>query len=169
MSRYRTKGQSPRQRAGFTLVELMVTVAVLAILAMIATPAMQDLIDANRLAGASSDLQASLQLARSEAVRRNSRVTICPSSNGVACSAAASWSRFIVHGLDKTAAPPVDDVIRDSTLAGGVSVSGPAAGIAFKPSGLIDSSQQLEVTMASNKRCVSVLISGAMSIKKGAC
>ena len=48
-------------------------------------------------------------------------------------------------------------------------VEGPAAGIAFKPSGLIDSQQQLKVTSPGGDRYVCVLISGVVSIKKVAC
>ncbi len=61
------------------MIELMVTVAVLAIIAAIAVPAMQGLIAANRLSAASTELVTALQLARSEAIRRNAAVTVCGS------------------------------------------------------------------------------------------
>jgi type IV fimbrial biogenesis protein FimT len=48
-------------------------------------------------------------------------------------------------------------------------VTGPAAGIVFKPSGLIDTQQELEVTKSGNQRCVTVLISGVVTVAKGAC
>lgn len=55
---------------GFTLVELMVTLAVLAILATVAVPAMTSFFDRQRLIEATEDLYANLQLARSEAIAR---------------------------------------------------------------------------------------------------
>lgn len=61
---------------GFTLVELMVTVAVLAILLSIAVPAFQSTLDKRRLVGAAEQLYTDLQYTRSEAIRQNKNVTV---------------------------------------------------------------------------------------------
>ena len=61
---------------GFTLIELIVTLAVAAIIAAIGLPAMQQLINANRLNGQAEELSSAIQLARSEAVRTAAPVTI---------------------------------------------------------------------------------------------
>lgn len=164
-----TGNPSLRMAQGFTLVELMVTVAVIGILAIVAVPAMSNLIRNSRITGQTEELVTSLQLARAEAVRRNARVTMCSSTDGSTCASSASWTGWIVHGLDNSLSTPVDDVIRNNVAGTGVEVSGPTAGIVFKPSGLIDSKEQLEVTMSDQKRCVVVLISGVVSVSKGAC
>ncbi|MFP5344533.1 MAG: GspH/FimT family pseudopilin, partial [Gammaproteobacteria bacterium] len=65
-----------RKFKGFTLVELMVSVAVLAILLAIGIPAFQSTLDKRRLTGAAEQLYADLQFARSEAIRQNKRVTV---------------------------------------------------------------------------------------------
>ncbi|MDA1106964.1 MAG: GspH/FimT family pseudopilin [Proteobacteria bacterium] len=62
--------------AGFTLVELMVTVAVTGILLAIAVPAFQSTLDKRRLVGAAEQLYADLQYARSEAIKRNTSVYV---------------------------------------------------------------------------------------------
>lgn len=74
-----------RAAAGFTLIELIVTIAVLAILLAIAAPSLETMLNQNRLAAASDQVIATLQNARMEAVRQNRRVMICDSSDGSQC------------------------------------------------------------------------------------
>lgn len=64
------------QRA-FTLVELMVVIAVMAILATAGIPAFQKLINSNQLTAVSNDFITSLNYTRSEAIKRGTRVTMC--------------------------------------------------------------------------------------------
>ena len=165
----RPRPHLPAPSAGFTLVELMVTVAVIGILAMIAVPAMTALINNSRLNGQAEEMVASLQLARAEAIRRNARVTVCPSSNGSTCTSSTNWSGWVVRGRDNTTG--TDDVIRSNVVAGGVQISGPAAGIVFKPSGLIDNQQTVTVCMPvtspeMNQRVLTVMVSGVVSSSK---
>lgn len=79
---------------GFTLIETMVVVAIIAILGAIAAPSFRELIRSNRLSAASSALQVSLSLARSEASKRgaDSRVTVA--ANGTAGVWANGWTVF---------------------------------------------------------------------------
>lgn len=153
----------PRPR-GFTLVELMVTVAVLAILAAIAAPSMGALIDNSRLQSASGETVAALQLARAEAVRRNSRVTACAASVGTDCVASAS--RLVVFWREPDGGT---ETVREVTLPAGVQVSGPANGVVFRPSGITDDDVDLPVTKGQKSRCVTVMVSGVVNEKKEPC
>jgi type IV fimbrial biogenesis protein FimT len=77
-----------QKRNGFTLVELMVGVAVLGIALVAGVPSMAEFIKNSRLAGQTNDILASFHLARTEAIKRSSRVTLCKSANGTTCSTA---------------------------------------------------------------------------------
>jgi len=83
---------SLRPSKGFTLVELMTAVAVVAILSAIAYPSFQGTLRSNRMATTSNQLIASLSLARSEAVKNTHGAGICASVNGTSCDG-DDWTR----------------------------------------------------------------------------
>ncbi|HAL40330.1 MAG TPA: hypothetical protein DCP03_20420 [Polaromonas sp.] len=85
---------------GFSLIELMVVVAMVAILAGLAAPSFTKLLRNNRLAAASSALQVSLSLARSEAVKRGSDARVTVAANGTAGSWLNGWTVFVDQTTD---------------------------------------------------------------------
>ena len=73
--------QPCRPQRGFTIIELMVTVVIVAILAAIAVPSFNNLILSTRIKNGASDIYGALILARSEAIKRGCNVTITPTSS----------------------------------------------------------------------------------------
>jgi len=82
-----------RQARGFTLLELMITVALMAIILGLAVPSFRDLIQNNRATTQANDLISFLQLARSEALKIGQPVTICPADvSEETLSCGSDWS-----------------------------------------------------------------------------
>jgi type IV fimbrial biogenesis protein FimT len=99
-----------KQARGFTLIELMVTVSVLAILLGVAIPAMQNFTIRNRLVAVNNDLMTAVNFARSEASKRGTTVSVCKSSTMTSCG--GSWSNgWIVFVDSGTAGDATGDAI----------------------------------------------------------
>jgi len=81
-----------QKQSGFTLIELMVVVIVLGVLASIALPSFQSTLERRRLIGASENLFADLQYARSEAIKRNLNIELDLTILG------AAWSYQVDDG-----------------------------------------------------------------------
>jgi type IV fimbrial biogenesis protein FimT len=77
---------------GFTLFELMVTLAVAALILSLGVPGFRSFIQNNRATTHTNDLVTALNLGRSEATRRGSSVLLCSSSDGATCSGSIDWS-----------------------------------------------------------------------------
>lgn len=85
--------QKPLHNLGFTVIEMMVVVAVIAILACIALPNFRHLMQSNQMTTAKNALVAALQRARAEAATSGRNAVLCPSMNGHSCQTAGDWSR----------------------------------------------------------------------------
>lgn len=94
------KNISKKYSKGFTLIEMMVTVAIVGIFASIALPSFSNLIESNRINTATNELVSNLLLARSEALKRRNTVTICPSNDQVNCITSTDFSSGWIVFLD---------------------------------------------------------------------
>lgn len=108
---------------GFTLVELMVTISIMAIIAGIAVPSYRNLIENTELRTASQAFYGSLVLARSEAVKNNQPTAMCKSSNGSSCAGSGNWDAGWLVYIDADADGNLDN--GEQILESSASLSGP--------------------------------------------
>lgn len=128
MGRARAAVSQRRRRVaqrGMTLVELVFVVLVVAVLAAVSTPSLTNLVVSQRLRSAGTDLVSSLQMARSEAIKRNDSVTVKPSAD--------SWtSGWVV----KTALG--DAIDSKSALGTRVTVASAPDSVVYGPNGRLN-------------------------------
>jgi type IV fimbrial biogenesis protein FimT len=81
-----------RRTGGFTLIELIVTITIAAILLGLAVPGMQGFVENNRIKLTVGQLADSLNYARSEATKLRFPVTVCPRSTDSSCAGGGAWA-----------------------------------------------------------------------------
>lgn len=147
---------------GFTLVELMVVVVIVAGLLGIGTPLFQNFILDQRLRATSSDLRVGLTLARSEAVKRNRIVELEPYPDG--------WADGWTIPNPEDGEP---DILNHINPGENVAISGPA-NVRFSPVGrLIGTLPQFEIQVGGEDdgvlSCMRPQLDGRIISEKGAC
>ncbi|WP_070990124.1 GspH/FimT family pseudopilin [Halofilum ochraceum] len=95
---------------GFTLVELMVTLIIIAVVLSIAVPNFRDFIQDSRATAEANNIVGALNLARSEAIKRSETVSVCASSDQATCNGGGDWDQgWIVFVGDSSS---LDEVLR---------------------------------------------------------
>jgi type IV fimbrial biogenesis protein FimT len=120
------------RQCGFTVVELMVTLSIVAILVSAAAPGYQDWVATTRLNSHANELVTALHFARSEAVKRNASVSLCKSSDSATCATTGTWAQgwivFADLGTVGTFDAGTDTVLRThDKLTGGTTLVGQTA------------------------------------------
>ena len=106
-----------RRVAGFTVVEMLVVVAIFGIMAMIAAPSFSSLIASKRAETTATDLYVALVEARSEATKRNANATLAKKTGGWQ----VGWQVSVVDPSDASKTLTLDD----HSVTNGLAVSGP--------------------------------------------
>jgi len=139
--------------AGFTLIELMITVAIVGVLAAIAAPSMRELILTQYVRSGASDLQSTLYFARSEAIKRAANVSVVPISN----KWENGWSVQLGTTVLRTQNALSDQL---STMAASTIIYSNDGRVTTGPSNIVFKTSNTKVTA----RCVVVDLSGRPSV-----
>ena len=130
---------------GFSLMELMVAISVLAITLAIAVPSFSGVIGNSKLRSQANEIQAALTYARTEAIRLNQSVVFCHSNNGTNCTIppASGWEGWLVSAAGAAIATPVVPALRSGIfdtapmrISSGVNLTIASHVIRFTPQGL---------------------------------
>lgn len=158
--------RNSRPQRGFTLIELMVTLSVASVLAVVAVPGMQQMLQRRQLEGAAGEITSNLLMARSQAIAKNRNAFVSFSGSG------ASWS----YGVDDAAScdPGVSndctvnsaERVYSSNAWKNVSLSQSFAGnsLSFEPRrGTVSGSGTVQLTSAAGEIDVTVSPIGYIS------
>lgn len=169
-----------RSMAGFTLIELMITLAILGVLIALAAPSFDQMWNNNRIAVETNGIVADLASARSEALKLGgaSLLTVCASTDGAACSSTSDWSvgRLVVVESASGTVGVVesgkgDVILRKSSAAdqitttlSGVSTAG---FVTFRATGAITSSTAGSIVVCKKGyvgRVISISVTGRTTL-----
>jgi type IV fimbrial biogenesis protein FimT len=153
------------RQPGFTLIELMVAITIIAILLAMAVPSFSDAGLSSQLRSVANELVGATQLARSEAIKRNATVTLCVSANGTTCTT-GNWQQGWIVMSGTTV------LHREMPAPTGyrVTPSGGLTTLSFQSTGLTSTAETFTVCrstpkVGSQERVVTLIAVGRASVK----
>ena len=169
-----------RSVTGFTVIEMMIVLAIAAVLLAVGMPSFVQFSRETRAGSTTSSLTADIQLARSEAVKRNSRVLFCAratatSTSCIATPAATAWmngwlvcsDRNSDGACDASTATDPNPIRVQGSLAAPVSLTGPAATLIFFPLGNASAAATFTLTASTpTTRTATVSAAGTLVTAK---
>ena len=163
--------------AGFSVFELMIVLLLIAILLALATPSFREFSRSNQVTATNNDLVTALNLARSEALRRSTGVTVCSSADGTSCGSAGDWKSGWIVFEDAAATGVIasdDKVVQKwSATSNGDNVVTVDKNIQYQPTGTAAASATIDVSFDSckgpRKRHIHVSAAGSISTQLQTC
>lgn len=162
-----------KSNSGFTLLELLVTLVIFAILVAIAVPSMNNLGAKNAVKVPARTLLTDIEYARNEAVSRGTDITICASTNAATCSPNPNWETgWIIFINDANDCPEGECLLRIQNESSQITLNSSAVALQFNELG--ESSVAFTANVCGtnlsddDSQAISVNLSGSRSIREGA-
>jgi len=165
---------------GITLLEIMVTLAVITITLGVGIPLADSLVSNNRIATQANDFVATLVLARSEAVKRRVPVSLCASVDQATCADSTDWSTGWIVFSDNSGVGGLLDgtdtlIHAHEALSGSSNFTASTSAVRYGRNGSLSTTVGSVFTLegggcnANGKRIITVMPSGYSSLDKAAC
>ncbi|MGB5438453.1 MAG: GspH/FimT family pseudopilin [Gammaproteobacteria bacterium] len=161
------------KQKGFTLIELIVTMSVAIIVVTVGVPSFRDVVKNSRITAQTNEFLASVNVARSEAVKRGETMTLCPSEDGIECEEdevkKTDWSLGLIL-LDAS-----DTVVRewDPIAASSAFVANSGflqyLGTGVLPDAAVNFSLEVYKCSGHQKRTVTISRQGHATVKTTSC
>lgn len=148
-----------KRQAGFSLIEIMIVIAITIVLAGVGVPAMQEMVVNQRIKTTTSDLFASILRARSEAIKRNTNISMNPSTD---------WST----GWTIPSPTAGEPALLTLSTRSSITVAGPTAGITFTSAGRLTGASNVSFNVSSTKgtpRCITIDLGGRPNVQPHSC
>jgi type IV fimbrial biogenesis protein FimT len=155
-----------RREAGFTVIEMLMVVAIFGIMAATAAPSFSSLIASKRAETTATDLYVALVASRSEATKRNANATLAQKTGGWQ----VGWQIHVVDPTDST----ITLTLEDHAVTNGVTISGPDS-VVFQSSGRVQGNTNPAFAInvvngsTSDLRWVCIDLSGRPMVRTSAC
>lgn len=92
--------RAPVRQRGFTIIEIMLVIVLMAVMILLAAPSMRTMVISNQIRSFNSSLLNDMALSRSESSRRSQRVVMCPSNDQNSCTAGSAWTEGWIAFID---------------------------------------------------------------------
>lgn len=165
-----------RDSRGFSLIELVITLTIAAILLSTGVPSLIKFVRSNRLITVTNDLVSDFSLARAEALKRGTRVGVCKSSGGSACATTGDWNNgwIVFADLDSSGAWTASDVVllKRDAVPSETAITASATAVIYSSQGITSSGSGAYTicnTSLHQTRTITIDATGRHRLSTGSC
>ncbi|MBU2979094.1 GspH/FimT family pseudopilin [Alteromonas sp. C1M14] len=140
-----------KNNKGLSLIELMITVAIAAILLTVGAPGIQSILQQNRVIAATNDISSVIRTARFTAIDQEQLTILCPTSDYDACGTDWTLAKMVFIDANSNGSRDANETLIQSTdpLGSGLEIAGIKTALSFSPDGSVSTAATITLCPAS--------------------